>query len=184
MDKRREKIADWFCKDCYSRSSSKDICMMSYELGKCPDYFSDADEILALIDKLPTLGEQTCKICGVADGLNFTVPDEDWQSIVNPELREKVLCLKCFDKMAVNAMRSYLITEMYFAGIKQGFRFVPDKPPAPVLSDEEIYEIYFGHKENFNGEAKDWARTADQWIWDLLQAERDSGHKYYTGGES
>ena len=58
------------------------------------------------------LREQTCKVCGVADGLNFSVSDEDWKAIVNPELQSKVLCLKCFDKMAINAQRRYTITEV------------------------------------------------------------------------
>jgi len=73
----------------------------------------------------PKATEQTCKICGVADGLNFTVADEDWEAIVNPEMQSKVICLKHFDKMAYNARKDYTITELYFAGIKKGLKFIP-----------------------------------------------------------
>jgi len=77
------------------------------------------------MNNIEVVKEQYCKVCGVADGLNFTVSDEDWEAIVNPELRNSVLCLKCFDQMASNAKRNYVVTELYFAGINKGIKFVP-----------------------------------------------------------
>lgn len=61
---------------------------------------------------------QRCKACWNADGFNFHVPDEVWESVVPVELRDHVVCLRCFDQLALLAGVEYAgrLGEIYFAG--------------------------------------------------------------------
>lgn len=45
-------------------------------------------------------GLQRCKVCGVADGIDFTVPDNVWEAVTAPRFNNNVVCLSCFDHMA------------------------------------------------------------------------------------
>jgi hypothetical protein len=46
---------------------------------------------------------QLCKVCGRPDKLEYRVPDQVWQRVVPSTLRNRVVCLTCFDDFA--AMR-------------------------------------------------------------------------------
>ena len=62
---------------------------------------------------------QRCKACWNADGFNFHVPDDVWQTIVPPELQNHVVCLQCFDDFATDKGINYaghLAPELHFAG--------------------------------------------------------------------
>ncbi len=39
-------------------------------------------------------------MCSRADGFNFNVPDDLWEQVVPPVLRNGVVCLPCFDHLA------------------------------------------------------------------------------------
>lgn len=43
---------------------------------------------------------EVCKCCNRPNAVGFKVPDHIWEAAVNPEYRDKVLCLQCFDVMA------------------------------------------------------------------------------------
>lgn len=68
---------------------------------------------------------QTCKHCGCEDFFNYNVPDDLWQSVVPESLRKRVVCLKCFDRLAKQKDVSYAhaIDRVYFAGEKATFEF-------------------------------------------------------------
>lgn len=70
-------------------------------------------------------GRQRCKVCGVADGFNFTVPDSVWETVVPPKFQCKVVCLHCFDHFAKEKEVDYStsISEFCFAGDKADFGF-------------------------------------------------------------
>ena len=106
-------------------------------------------------------GEQTCKKCGVADGLNFTVSDEDWECIVVPELQTKVLCLKCFDEMAEG--KPYTVTEIYFAGQKQGLKFLPEARIEALIEEIQVKVM-----------DKEGTRRAGM-NWDIIKATHCKG---------
>lgn len=42
-----------------------------------------------------------CEYCGEKYPNMFTVPDEEWEKYVIPELQRKVLCVDCYEKMKV-----------------------------------------------------------------------------------
>lgn len=44
--------------------------------------------------------KQKCKVCGQADGFDFHVPDDIWEKIVPARFRNRVVCLRCFDRFA------------------------------------------------------------------------------------
>lgn len=62
--------------------------------------------------------KQKCKVCGQADGFNFYVPDEVWTAVVPPRWRERVVCLRCFDRFASRVGVDYVrhLSEVCFAG--------------------------------------------------------------------
>ena len=43
---------------------------------------------------------EICKICYHIGGVGFMVPDEVWKLVVPPRLRDDVLCLGCFTRLA------------------------------------------------------------------------------------
>jgi hypothetical protein len=62
---------------------------------------------------------QRCKVCGRADGFDFTVTDEVWKAVVPEEYQKRVVCLPCFDSLASLRGVNYahaLNSEIYFAG--------------------------------------------------------------------
>lgn len=67
---------------------------------------------------------QTCKICGRRDKFDFSVPDEIWEQIVPSEMASRVICLFCFDDLAVEKGISYYLDgPLYFAGDAMMFEF-------------------------------------------------------------
>lgn len=70
---------------------------------------------------------QRCKACGQIDKLNFDVPDDVWASVVPPELRNRVVCLACFDTFARENHVDYAasLRAVYFAGDAATFEFQP-----------------------------------------------------------
>ncbi len=69
--------------------------------------------------------EQSCKKCGVRDGLNFNVSDSTWEKVVPKRLRRRVLCLACFDSFAARRGVDYRrsLRVLYFAGRQASFVF-------------------------------------------------------------
>jgi hypothetical protein len=61
---------------------------------------------------------QTCKCCLRPDGFSFHLPDDVWNRIVPEEYRNRVLCLFCFDRFALEAGADYTsyISDMMFVG--------------------------------------------------------------------
>jgi hypothetical protein len=68
---------------------------------------------------------QSCKNCGVRDGLNFNVRDSLWQKVLPKRLHNHVVCLACFDRFAARRKIDYhnSIRVLYFAGLKACFNF-------------------------------------------------------------
>lgn len=69
--------------------------------------------------------QQTCKNCGVRDGLEFCVPDSTWVKIVPKGLLNRVVCLACFDSFAARKGIDYHrnLRVLYFAGRQASFQF-------------------------------------------------------------
>ena len=65
-------------------------------------------------------GRQRCKVCGVADGFNFTVPDSVWEAVVPLKFQCGVVCLHCFDHFAKQR-------EVDYSTSLSGFCFAGDK---------------------------------------------------------
>jgi len=66
-----------------------------------------------------------CKVCGRSDKFDFNVPDSIWAAVVPPKLRNKVICLACFDEFARSTRVDYsgTIQTLYFAGDRATFAF-------------------------------------------------------------
>lgn len=71
------------------------------------------------------VGHQSCKSCGRRDKLNFYVPDEVWESVVPKRLRNRVVCLACFDGFAAGNGIPYAtdIDEICFVGDAANLNF-------------------------------------------------------------
>jgi hypothetical protein len=69
--------------------------------------------------------QQTCKACGLPDRFDFNVPDDLWHAVVPLPLRNRVVCLTCFDKFARERDVDYAnaIHNLYFAGDQASFVF-------------------------------------------------------------
>lgn len=69
--------------------------------------------------------EQSCKNCGVRDGINFNVSDSAWKRVVPKRLLTKVVCLACFDGFAAKRRVDYhrSLRGLYFAGRQASFEF-------------------------------------------------------------
>lgn len=65
--------------------------------------------------------EQTCKACGRQDKFNFDVPDELWARVVPDHLRNRVVCLSCFDRFAAEQDIDYAsqLRELCFVGWRE-----------------------------------------------------------------
>lgn len=68
---------------------------------------------------------QSCKNCGVRDGLNFNVSSAVWERVVPKRLINHVVCLACFDRFAARRQVDYRrsIRLLYFAGRYASFTF-------------------------------------------------------------
>jgi hypothetical protein len=71
------------------------------------------------------MDRQICKVCGRPDKFAFKVCDKTWEAVVPPPLRNKVVCLPCFDDMADMAGVDYTksLKKLYFAGDRAQFIF-------------------------------------------------------------
>jgi hypothetical protein len=69
--------------------------------------------------------EQSCKNCGVRDGLNFSVSDSVWKRVVPKRLANRALCLACFDRFAARRGIDYRrnVRNLFFAGRQACFTF-------------------------------------------------------------
>lgn len=69
--------------------------------------------------------QQSCKNCGVQDGINFNVSDSVWEKVVPKRLVKKVVCLACFDRFAARRGIDYRrnVRTLYFAGRQANFKF-------------------------------------------------------------
>ena len=71
---------------------------------------------------LSGLQKQRCKVCWNADGFDFHVPDDIWEAVLPKLLRNRVVCLSCFDRFAYERNINYvdhLAVDLHFAG-RQG----------------------------------------------------------------
>lgn len=71
------------------------------------------------MDYAKRMQRQRCKVCWSADGFNFNVPDWVWEAVVPADLRDHVVCLRCFDDLAVATgfdYQDHLDPDLYFAG--------------------------------------------------------------------
>jgi len=88
-------------------------------------------ELGQLTREIRTVGSQlqTCKSCGKRDAFDFHVSDETWTRVVPNRLRNKVVCLWCFDQLAKERGVSYAkeITTLFFNGDNAVFFFTPTK---------------------------------------------------------
>lgn len=69
---------------------------------------------------------QTCKVCLRPDKFNFHVPDEIWEEVVPLEYQNHVVCLACFDDLAMARRVDYathLAMSLWFAGDAATFEF-------------------------------------------------------------
>jgi hypothetical protein len=68
-------------------------------------------------------GVPVCKSCGLESRLDFHVPDAVWCVVVTESLRNKFVCLSCFDAMADGCNQSYAgsIDGLWFSGRNGGF---------------------------------------------------------------
>ena len=73
------------------------------------------------------LNHQACKACGRRDKTDFHVPDEVWERVVPERLRDRVVCLACFDGFAKERGVEYApyLSLLYFAGEQASLAFVP-----------------------------------------------------------
>lgn len=80
------------------------------------------------------LQRQRCKVCWIADGFDFHVPDDIWAAVVPAEFLGRVVCLTCFDRFAREAGVPYArsLESLYFAGEGATFEFT-----ARVIADVE-----------------------------------------------
>ena len=68
---------------------------------------------------------QSCKRCGAIDYINFDVPDHIWSLVAGEEWAVKVLCLSCFDDLAMIHGIDYapFLSNVVFVGNRAGFEF-------------------------------------------------------------
>jgi len=72
-----------------------------------------------------SIKRQRCNICHCEDKFNFSVSDELWREIVPRKFQNKVICLPCFDDLALQKNVDYAdaIEVLYFAGLQASFKF-------------------------------------------------------------
>lgn len=71
------------------------------------------------------MSQQTCKSCGCPDYFDFRISDEVWEAVVPAKLRNRVVCLACFDRFAHEQGVRYrnALRTLYFAGEQECFTF-------------------------------------------------------------
>lgn len=82
------------------------------------------DSRLKFLEKIRyDLQAQRCKVCWNADGFDFNVPDDIWEEVVPKELVNRVVCLRCFDLLALERGIDYErhLKTVYFAGLQASF---------------------------------------------------------------
>lgn len=74
-----------------------------------------------------SLQQQTCKACGNQDKFDFDVPNEIWLTVVPHHLRNRVVCLSCFDDFAQMRGIEYAahVSALHFAGEGAALIFRP-----------------------------------------------------------
>jgi len=72
--------------------------------------------------RIDGIQRQSCKRCGAIDYMNFDVPDEIWNRVAGKEWACRVLCLACFDDMAVINDVDYaaFVSQVLFVGNRCG----------------------------------------------------------------
>ena len=68
-----------------------------------------------------------CKACGREDKFDFHVPDALWRAVVPEHLKDRVVCLACFDDFAFERGIEYArcLRAVFFAGDRGVFEFRP-----------------------------------------------------------
>jgi len=74
-----------------------------------------------MLNYLKNPQQQTCKVCGKKDKLNFNVENKIWEAVVPPIFQNNVVCLACFDAFAASKKIDYKIDSLYFAGEQKTF---------------------------------------------------------------
>ena len=71
------------------------------------------------------LQQQTCEGCGKRDKFDCHVPDYIWEAVVPTHLRNRVVCLACFDDFAQVRGIEYAahVSALHFAGDGAAFEF-------------------------------------------------------------
>jgi hypothetical protein len=71
------------------------------------------------------LRQQRCKVCWRADRFDFHVPDNVWAAVVPEALRDRVICLSCFDALAEEQGVDYAehVHVLFFAGRRTSLEF-------------------------------------------------------------
>lgn len=66
----------------------------------------------------PDHQQQRCKACGRPDKFDFYVPDGIWKAVVPQRLRNRVVCLSCFDDFARERNIGYAshVSDVCFVG--------------------------------------------------------------------
>lgn len=69
--------------------------------------------------------QQTCKACGHQDKFDFHVPSDLWKRVVPSWLRNRVVCLYCFDEFAHERNIDYAasLRTLHFAGKRAALEF-------------------------------------------------------------
>ena len=69
---------------------------------------------------------QICGACGRPDKFKYRVPDDIWERVVPRALRNRIVCLVCFDDFAAMRRVSYarhFLMSLRFAGDAAAFEF-------------------------------------------------------------
>lgn len=161
--------------DCRLHGKDSDHC------ERADDAEVDHDPTASATDYGAELQRQRCKACWSACGFDYHVTDEAWAAVVPEALRDRVVCLMCFDRFARAAgidYRGALSPELYFAGDQVSLVLLdkdclPESRPwtccAESLPKEAgRYEAAavapgggrFTVRAHFNGEEGHWA-----WSW-------------------
>ncbi len=74
---------------------------------------------------------QKCKVCGQSDMFEFHVPNDIWTAVVPARYRTRVVCLKCFDRLALLADIDYgpHVDYLCFAGDQWSFELEHEVTP-------------------------------------------------------
>lgn len=70
-----------------------------------------------------------CWVCRIVPKLDYTVEDEVWKQVVPESIRNLVICLECFDKMATRKGVDWIehLQKIQLTGIGKTMVLVPQK---------------------------------------------------------